>query len=116
MNKTIICIFLLSLTSISYAEKKMTKNDMIEAVCGDASEFAQQVMQQRQSGETITNLIKNTNSRNLPEPKNSFYKSIIYNAYKVPVSSDSSDKKISSEYSNHVFMTCSEEFTKVLSE
>lgn len=116
MKKTITLVFLLILSAASNAEKKMTKNDMIEVICSDASEFAQQVMQQRQSGETIASVIKMTNSRNLPETKNNFYKSIIYNAYKVPIKHNDSNKTLEVEYSNHVFMTCSDSFIKELSK
>ena len=53
--------------------------------------------------------IKIANESNIPDQKLKFYKSIIYNAYKEPKVIDGAlQVSIENEYSNSVYMVCSD--------
>lgn len=86
-----------------------TKEQAIESICGDASIYAKQVMNGRQVGVTISDALKIANESNIPDQKLKFYKSIIYNAYKEPKVIDGAlQVSIENEYSNSVYMACSD--------
>lgn len=105
-----ICLYLMSNT---LAENITTKQQAVEGICGDAADYAKQIMSGRHVGVTIRDALKVANNANLPEPKNTFFKSIIYDAYKHPMIYDGKLQVIAeSEFSNKVFMTCSDSMLK----
>lgn len=116
MKKNLILVFLLCWMTNAFAEKT-TKEQMVESICGDASDYAKQVMNGRHVGVTIRDALRIANSANMPEPKNTYFKSIIYDAYKYPMIYDGNLQVVAeSEFSNKVFMTCSDAIFKEFSD
>lgn len=108
MKKIIFCSLLL-VSMNPLAKDIKTKEQAIESICGDASTYAKQVMNGRQVGVTISDALKIANESNIPDHKLKFYKSIIYNAYKEPKVIDGAlQVSIENEYSNSVYMACSD--------
>ena len=108
MEKIIFCSLLL-VSMNPLAKEIKTKEQAIENICGDASVYAKQVMNGRQVGVMISDALKIANESNMPDEKLKFYKSIIYNAYKEPkVIDEALQVSIENEYSNSVYMTCSD--------
>ncbi|MGE8598241.1 hypothetical protein ACPF64_13815 [Acinetobacter sp. KB005] len=110
----ILCTALVSVNV--YAEKKMTKNDAIDVICGGIGEYAKSVMTSRQLGENIANNIAVLNKqKNMEEPIKSYHREIIYEAYREPKWStkENQDNAIT-EFSNKMYMTCADAFQKEL--
>lgn len=117
MNRIILLGVILFVFSNVFANDEMTKEKAIESICGDAGEYAKLIMHGRQVGVTIADAMKIANKSGMPEPKSTFFKSIIYNAYKEPMVYDGALQVIAeSEYSNKVYMTCHEAMVKTLFE
>ncbi|KXZ68763.1 hypothetical protein [Acinetobacter venetianus] len=122
MKKIILfCCLSIALFNTAYAKEEAVKGDLnnvIEMICIDATEYAQQVMHDRQTGVTIVDALKELNKNGVPDsPRNKFFKSIVYDVYKAPKIFDKEQgKAFESEYSNKVYMTCYESFSKELSK
>lgn len=113
MGRIIILVISLCLMSNAFAEKITTKQQAIESICGDAADYAKQIMNGRHVGVTIRDALKVASNANLPEPKNTFFKSIIYEAYKHPMIYEGNLQVVAeSEFSNKVFMTCADSMLK----
>lgn len=112
-----LCIIVLN---TAFANSEPSNNDVgkfVEVVCGDSADYAKQVMHKRQTGVTLVDAIKNFNKKDTPDsPRDKFYKTIIYNAYKEPkFLSEEQITASENEYSNKVYMICSDSFLKELS-
>ncbi|MCR4532453.1 hypothetical protein [Acinetobacter venetianus] len=120
MKKIILfCSLSITLFNTVYAEEETVKGDLdsvIEMICSDSADYAKQVMHDRQTGVTIVDSLKELNKNGVPDsPRNKFFKSIVYDVYKAPKIFDIEQQKaIESEYSNKVYMTCYESFSKEL--
>lgn len=115
MKKLIMFGLIVILSNSAYAKEEITKNDLIEGISGESADYALQVMHKRQTGVTITEALKEVNQIGMPGPRRNFYKSIVYNAYKEQrIFDDTSKGSSESEYSNKVYMICSESMMEKL--
>jgi hypothetical protein len=110
MKKLILFYGLFIIFSHSaYAKEEITKDNFIEVICGESSDYALQVMHKRQTGVTITEALNEVNRISMPGPRRTFFKSIVYNAYKGPRVIDEKQRStIESEFSNEVYLSCAE--------
>jgi len=110
MKKLILFYGLFIIFSHStYAKEEITKDNFIEVICGESSDYALQVMHKRQTGVTITEALNEVNRISMPGPRRTFFKSIVYNAYKGPRVIDEKQRStIESEFSNEVYLSCVE--------
>ncbi|ELW88660.1 MULTISPECIES: hypothetical protein [Acinetobacter] len=115
MKKILLSIFFIFFPHLVCAEE-ITEDNFIEVICGESANYALQVMQKRQTGVTITEALNEVNQIGMPGPRRTFFKSIVYDAYKVPRVIDEKQRAtVESEFSNKIFMICSESMIKEIS-
>ncbi|BAP37733.1 hypothetical protein AS4_27930 [Acinetobacter guillouiae] len=109
MKKLIMFGLIVILSHSAYANEEITKNDLIEGICGESADYALQVMHKRQTGVTITEALKEVNQIGMPGPRREFFKAIVYSAYKEPrITDEKHITTIESEFSNKTYLSCAE--------
>lgn len=115
----ILFIILMMFSTLSFAKSSktdsITKEHMIEGLCGEAALMAQTTMQARQGGVTLTTSLQNLNNSFNDSPRKSFFKAIIIDAYKEPLWQTEENKRNAvTEYSNKTYLICNDAFSKSL--
>jgi hypothetical protein len=119
MEKTFLFLLLTSLSLLTNAKEinksnsALSKTDFIENICGDMAGFAEVVMQDRQNGVPITDIIQSVNQDMADGVRKNLFKSTVFEAYSEPRwSTEENKRKAVTEFSNQRYLTCIKIFSE----
>ena len=116
MKKILILIPLFFANLGVCAKEDMTKNDVIEEVCGATADYAKSVMDSRQNDVSLKESIANINAKIPKGSIQDYYKAIAYEAYSQKKwESDEYKNNASVEFGNRTYLSCIKSFEKELS-
>lgn len=115
MNKLIVGLSVGLILSLNASAKPLSTKTTRSDMCVSVSEFAKSIMERRQNGESITDIIgildKARSEHSTPETIYNAANNIILKAFDKPLySSDEYKQKAIIEFSNQTYISCMKDF------